>query len=226
MEPDNPRLDDYILQQAGKPRPRLCFLPTASGDSQDYIERFYTCYRPKNCEPAHLSLFNVTVTDVEDYLLSHDIIYVGGGSTTNMLALWRHWGIDKALRKAYDSGIVLTGLSAGSICWFEQGLSEVIVNPAIEAPRRHQIIPGLGFIKGSHCPHYDGEAYRGPVYREWIADGRMSEGYAVDDGVGLHFVDGSLKRAVSSRTKSRAYRLKRTKEGTLETTGITPHYLP
>src|SRR5689334_10413715 len=115
-------LDKYILAQSSKPRPRVCFVPTASGDSQDYIERYYARYRTFDCEPSHLSVFAGPVGDWRDYLLSNDIILVGGGNTRNMLTLWRDWGIDKMMREAWDAGIVLAGVSAGSICWFEQGV--------------------------------------------------------------------------------------------------------
>ena len=126
MEPENPLLDLYILEQAQAQRPKICFVGTASGDSAGYIERFYTAYKTLLCEPSHLSLFKLPEGDLEEFVLDKDIIYVGGGNTRSMLALWREWGMDDILRKAYDRGIVLAGLSAGSICWFEQGVTDSV----------------------------------------------------------------------------------------------------
>src|SRR5690606_24677021 len=121
MEPDNTLLDEYILCQSKAKKPNICFIPTASGDSDGYIQRFYNFFEKKECKPFHLSLFKGHTDRIEEFILSHDIIYVGGGNTRNMLVLWREWGVDKFLRKAYENGVLLCGISAGSICWFEEG---------------------------------------------------------------------------------------------------------
>ena len=162
MEPDNPLLDAYILGLAGAPRPRICFLPTASGDSDRYLADFYSAFaRP--AEASHLALFVRTVADLEAFLLDQDVIYVGGGNTANMLAIWRLHGVDRILRTAWERGVVLAGLSAGSICWFESGTTDSF------GPDLAILDDGLGFLPGSHCPHYDGEALRRPAFDRQIA---------------------------------------------------------
>lgn len=118
MEPENPLLDLYVLKQSGKHNPKICFIPTASGDADNYIARFYEFFGKQNCKPSHLSLFKPQTRDLESYLIEKDIIYVGGGNTRNLLALWREWGLDLIMMKAWEQGTVLAGISAGSICSF------------------------------------------------------------------------------------------------------------
>jgi len=156
MEPDNPILDDFILSLAGRPRPRVCFLPTASGDSDRYVANFYAAFARRS-EASHLALFVRTVTDVEAFLLDQDVIYVGGGNTENQLAVGRVHGVDRALRIAWQRGVVLAGLSAGSICWFESGTTDSF------GLDLDVLEDGLGFLPGSHCPHFDGEPQRRPT---------------------------------------------------------------
>jgi dipeptidase E len=200
MEPDNLLLDRYVLKQTGKANPRVCFVPTASGDSAEYVARFYRAFETLDCEPSHLSVFNGPVGDWRDYVLSKDVIYVGGGNTRNLLALWRDWALDRIMREAWEQGIILSGVSAGSICWFEDGLTDSV--PGTLTPLRC-----LGLLKGSNCPHYDGESQRRPAYRQFVASGEISPGIACDDGVALHFIDNDLHRIVSSRRTARAFRL-------------------
>lgn len=201
MEPDNLALDRYVLQVADRPRPRICFLGTASGDSAVYAERFYAAFRTLPCEPADLSLFEPATGDFRSFLLARDVIYVGGGNTRNLLLLWREWGIDEILREAWQRGIVLAGISAGAICWFEQGVSDAVI------PGRLAPLACLGFLPGSCCPHYDGEVERRPTYRRLVETGAISGGLAADDGAALHFVDRELHRVVVSRPEARAYRV-------------------
>ncbi|MCM3781525.1 peptidase E [Neobacillus mesonae] len=198
MEPDNLLLDQYILQQANKKTPKVCFVPTASGDADNYVDRFYEAFKKHHCVPAHLSLFDANFRDLESFVLEQDIIYVGGGNTRNMLVLWKEWGLDHILYKAYERGTILTGLSAGSLCWFEEGLTDPIHAPMYK-------LDCLGFLNGSHCPHYDGEEKRRPGYHSLISEGAMKPGYGVDDGAALHFVDGKLHHSVSSRPIAKAY---------------------
>lgn len=211
MEPDNKKLDHYLLAQSKAQKPAICFIPTASGDAEGYIERFYKAFEKENCIPSHLSLFSPPL-DLEEYVMKQDIFYVGGGNTKNLLALWREWGLDKLLKKAYEEGKILAGLSAGSLCWFEEGVTDSF------GPLRG--IQCLGFLPGSHCPHYDGEKERRPAYHKLIKDG-LKSGFAADDGTALHFVNGNLYRAVSSREKAKAYFVERkmteVTEGLLET---------
>jgi peptidase E len=200
MEPDNTLLDDYILAQTGKDNPKVCFLPTASGDAQTYVDKFFEYFRLKPCQPDYLSLFHGKTSSLEDFLLHQDVIYVGGGNTRNMLALWQNWGIDKILRKAYDRSIVLAGLSAGSNCWYEECVTDSV-------PGKLTALKCLGFLKGSHCPHYDGEAHRRPAYHQLLKNGEIIPGIAAEDCVGLHYVDGILHKVVTSVPSKRAYEL-------------------
>ncbi len=198
MEPENHLLDSYILEQAGKMQPKVCFVPTASGDSEGYISRFYQSFGHHSCLPSHLSLFSPPTRDLEDYVLDKDIIYVGGGNTKNLLALWKEWGLDRILANAWEKGIVMAGISAGSICWFEEGITDSY-GDGLEP------IKSLGFLKGSNCPHYDGEANRRPAYKRFTFSGQVGGGFAVDDGAALHFLGTELHKAVSSRPKAKAY---------------------
>ncbi|RIW38429.1 peptidase E [Bacillus salacetis] len=201
MEPGNDLLDTYILDQASSDEPKICFLATASGDAEGYIDRFYEFFKRKNCIPSHLSLFKPHTRDLERFLLAQDIIYAGGGNTKNLLILWKEWGMDKILHKALEQGIVLAGLSAGSICWFEEGVTDSY-GDGLEP------LTALGFLNGSHCPHYDGELERRPSYKAFIADSVLKPGYAADDGAALHFIDGKLERVVCSRPHAAAYFVK------------------
>lgn len=209
MEPDNPALDEYILQQARKPHPKVCFLPSASGDSMNYIARFYMAFTRLDCQPAHLSLFYLPTDELDVFLLDHDVIYVGGGNTRSMLALWREWGLIPILDKALDEGIVLAGISAGAICWFEQGITDAV-------PGRLSILLGLGFLPGTLVPHYDGEPERRPAFHRFIEQDEILPGYGVDDGAAVHFIDERLERVVSSRPGATAYRVERNWENVSE----------
>jgi peptidase E len=182
-----------------KDNPRICFVPTASADSDTYIVRFYRRFAPANCRATDLPLFKRQVADLEDFACSQDVIYVSGGNTVNMLAVWRAHGFDKALKAALSSGTILAGISAGSICWFEQGVTDSF-GPEL------QPMDCLGFLSGSNCPHYDSEAKRRPAYHRLVASG-MPGGYAADDGVALHFINGCLRHVVSSRPEAKGYKV-------------------
>jgi dipeptidase E len=216
MERDSSLLDDYVLSLTGASRPRVCFLPTASGDADHYVVRFYRRFSP-TCDASHLSLFrrdqgtDGVEDDLATHLLSQDLIYVGGGNMLSMLGAWRAHGLDAILRKAWRRGIVMCGPSAGSLCWFEQALSAFH-----GAPR---IVRGLGLLPYSNCVHYDAEPERRAEYHRFVADG-MRSGYAAEDGVALHFRATSLARVVSSRANGAAFRVehdgKRVRETRLE----------
>jgi peptidase E len=218
MEPRNPRLDEFALSLARGRRPRVCFVGTASGDSPLYAARFLRAFRRLRCRPTTLSLFDPPKRGLRGFLLDQDVVYVGGGSTRAMLVLWREWGLDRILREAWREGVVLAGLSAGSICWFEQGLSDSVV------PGRLLPLECLGFLPGSNCPHYDGEPGRRPAYRRLVASGALSPGWAADDGVGLLFEGRRFVRAVSSRQGAKAWRVERSRGGASER-AVTPDYL-
>lgn len=217
MEPDNPLLDNYILGLSRAERPKICFIPTASGDSDKYIVRFYSAFMQRACVPAHLSLFNPPTADLRSFVLEQDILYVGGGNTKNLMALWKAWGLDQVLREAWQGGKILAGLSAGSICWFEEGVTDSI-------PGSLSVLNCLGFLKGSNCPHYDGEANRRPAYQQLLATGQIGNGYATEDSAGLHFVGDKLEKIISSRPHAKAYRLERSGD-TVNEEPLAPIYL-
>src|SRR4029079_5779082 len=198
MEPENPALDDYVLGLASAKLPKICLLPTASGDGEAQIRQFHATFGSRACEPMHISLFRLGSTPIalRETLLEQDIVYVGGGSMLGLLAVWRALGLDQILRECWESGVVLAGLSAGAMCWFEWGVTSSMGSP--------QPSPGLGFLKGSLSVHMDGEPARLPIWRLAIADGTMPPGYAADDGVALLFKDSELADVVSSRPNRKA----------------------
>jgi dipeptidase E len=195
----DPALDDLVLELAGVPQPRLCLLPTAGGDSEHQIRRFYETFRDRLCEPSHISLFRLGRHPVplREHLLAQDAIYVGGGSMVNLLAIWRAQGLDSILRDAWEAGVLLAGISAGSMCWFEWG-----VTTSSGAPAPSQ---GLGFLPGSNSVHHDSEPARRPVYLEAVANGAITPGYAVDDGAALIFTHTEMVEVVTARKSARAY---------------------
>jgi peptidase E len=215
MEPDNLCLDRYILQHARNTNPTVCFLPTASGDSDGYIVRFYSAFNKLRCRPRHLSLFRQP-SDLSGVVSECDVIYVGGGNTRNMLAIWRACGLDALLRRAWESGTVLCGLSAGAICWFEQGHTDSA--GSLDA------MTCLGFLPGSCTPHYDGEPGRRPSYHALIQRGELSAGYALDDGAALHFIGDGLAHVVSSRPAARAFHV-RSENGTIIEESLQTRFL-
>jgi peptidase E len=197
---DHPALTRYVLELAGRPRPKIIFLPTASGDETASLLTFYVAMAGVACEPSHLSLFNRTVDDIAGLIRSQDVVMVGGGNTANMLAIWRLHGVEDALRDAYQSGTILTGWSAGCICWFEAGITDSFT------PELGPLRDGLGLLKGSACPHYDSEERRRPVYAREVAAG-LPPGIALDDGVAARYEDERLVDIVSARIEGRAFRV-------------------
>ena len=212
MEKDSSLLDDYVLSLTGLARPRVCFLPTASGDADHYVVRFYRRFAA-DCEASHVSLFRRdqgtggVEEDVASHLLSQDVIYVGGGNVVSMLGVWRAHGLDEVLHRAWQQRIVLCGPSAGSLCWFSESLS------AFHGPP--QRVRGLGLLPYSNCVHYDAEPQRREEYHRFVSDG-MRAGFAADDGAALHFSGRQLMRVVSSRPQARAYRVQARGHGVIE----------
>ncbi len=204
----SPALGDYILRLAGKARPRLCYLSTAGRESEAGRLEFFRCVGDR-ARVTELTLFQRTVRDLRGFLLENDVIYVGGGNTANLLAVWRVHGVDAILREAWEAGIVLAGVSAGGICWFEAGVTDSF-GPDL-APLRG----GLGFLPGSFCPHYDSDAGRRPTFHRLVAEG-FPAGYAADDFVGLHFVGTELARVIAATETGRAYRVERNDGGVVE----------
>jgi peptidase E len=201
MDEGSPALDALVLTLTGKTVPKLCFLPTASGDPRDQITRFQERFGDWPCQPTILSLFHLGRDRIDPvaHLLEQDAIYVGGGSMRNMLAVWREHGVDAAMRAAWQSGVVLAGLSAGAMCWFEGGVSMSGGAPAA--------VSGLGLLEGSLSVHMDSEPERLPVLRGAIAAGELAGGYAADDGAALVFSGTRLEECVGSRSGARVVRI-------------------
>ena len=216
-KPENLKLDEYLLSLSNKKNPKVCFIPTASGDDESYTRCFYSAYKKLECETSHLSLFSPPEGDLRDFVMEKDIFYVGGGNTRNLLVLWKEWGLDQHLYEAWCNGAIMAGLSAGSICWFKQGLTD---------SKTGKLLPleCLGFLEGSNCPHFDTEKERRPSYHDAILDGLMIDGIACDDGVAAHFRDGKLKCCVSSIASSKAYSIKNI-NGKINESIIEPKYL-
>jgi dipeptidase E len=217
MESGNPLLDEYVLGLCRPRRPRVCFLPSASGDADHYVVRFYRAFPADRCEASHISLFRREQgpEDLRAHLLAQDLIYVGGGSVVSMLGVWRVHGIDVFLREAWERGVVLCGLSAGSLCWFAEA-----VTGFHGAPRR---VEGLGLLPFSNCVHYERDSSRRSTYHDLLREG-MRGGYAAEDGAALHFSGTELSRVVASRPDAWGYRLD-AREGEVVETQVATAYL-
>ena len=201
MEPRNARLDRWLLSLTGKRRPRVLFVPTASGDSPKYIARFHRAFAKLDCEPEHLQLFNREVRDLRKFVLRQHVIYVGGGNSAAMLAIWRVHGLDAILREAYENGTLLCGVSAGANCWFESSLTDSFGRPL------RPLHDGLALLPGSFCPHYDGERDRRAAYRRVVGSGELPAGWAAEDSVAVLFEEGNMAAVVASRRGKSAYRV-------------------
>jgi peptidase E len=191
----------YMAQLTGKPRPKLCYLPTASADSPQGIITWYRNCSPLEVEASHQESFIASPRQTRSWaevFLSVDGIVCSGGNTLNQQAIWKAQGIDVILRQAWDRGIVLGGASAGSLCWFEEGTTD-------SRPKELSKVECLGFLKGSHSPHYDAEKDRRPLYHRLIGAGQMKPGYACDNDAGLYFEDNEVKRVVSARAGAKCY---------------------
>ncbi len=201
-------LDDWLLGHARSARPKVCFVPTASGDAPGYVERFLAAFGPRACEPSVLPLFQRESDDegLRAFLLAQDVVYVGGGNTANLLAVWRAHGVDRLLREAHERGTLLCGISAGANCWAESSLTDSY-GPLTHLP------DGLGLLPGSVCPHYDGEPGRRPVYRSAVAAGTLPPGWALDDGAAALFTDGRLTEAVTRLPSARVHRVEPSPSG-------------
>ncbi len=197
-EPRNLAIDRYILDQTKKDRPNVLFIPTATGDADPYIAKFYAAYANLDAKPQHLSFFQRT-PDLRRLISAQHAIYVGGGNTKSMLAVWRGWGLPDLLKEASASGTVLAGVSAGAICWFDQGVTDSWAEEL-------RPIDTLGFLPGSCCPHYDGEVDRRPSYHRLLSQKSILPGVAIDDWTGVHFVDTEIHRVIATKPAA-AYRL-------------------
>jgi dipeptidase E len=218
MEPNNPLLDDFVLSLASVREPRILFLPTASGDTAAQIGAFYARFGGGACVAEHLSLFRLRDLGgtLEEVILAQDIIYTGGGSMRNLLAVWSAHGLDELLISAWNQGTVLAGLSAGAMCWFQGGVTRSSGPP--------EAMSGLGLLSGSLTVHADGEPERLPVWLECVRDGTLPGGWALDDGVGMLFRGERQARIVSSRPGAAAQRVDAV-EGELVRKRLTPEPL-
>lgn len=197
---ENLALEKYVVQQSGVVDARVAFVPTASGEPDHYLASFYAAFLQLGCRPSVLTFFKRT-PDLRSFLLNQDVIFVGGGNTKSLLAVWRDWGVVGILREAWESGIVLTGVSAGAICWFEQGLTDSFSD-------KLRPLDCLGFLPGSCCPHYDGESQRRPSYHQLLASGEIPAGVAIEDWTGVHYRGTEIHRVVASKRGARAYSLR------------------
>jgi peptidase E len=213
-------LDELVLSLTAKPVPRICFLPTASGDQRDQAMRFHERFSALPCEPSVLWLFHLNRDRVNpvEHLLAQDAIYVGGGSMRNMLAIWREHGVDVAMRVAWEAAVVLAGPSAGAMCWFEGGIS---MSGGAPEP-----VEGLGLLRGSLSVHMDSEPERLPAWRAAVAAGELRPGYAADDGAALMFEDTELVECVASRPGARVVRVGPDGTGGVDETELQVRLLP
>jgi dipeptidase E len=200
-EGSEPGLDHYVLEHSRRATPRIGFIGTASGDAENYLLKFYARFAKLDCRPGHLPLFRRT-PDLEAWVLGQDVIYVGGGNTKSMLAVWEGWGLASLLSRAGEAGTILTGISAGAICWFDFGVTD-------SASGNLAPMACLGFVSGSCCPHYSGEVERRPSYERMVQSEELPAGFAIDDGAAIHFVDGLAKRVVVGRATAHAFRVEK-----------------
>ena len=174
-------IEKYILEQSNKTKPNVCFIPTATGDNEAYKVNYYATFSKMNCSPVHLDFFKRT-PDLEELIASQDIIFVGGGNTKSMLAVWKDWGLDEILRKAYNNGTIMCGVSAGANCWFEKA----VVDSWSEDLK---VMDCMGFVKGNCCPHYDEEPERRPMVKKFLEDKTLENCFAVEGGCASHITD-------------------------------------
>jgi len=199
-DPENLALEKYVVKLSGADNARVCFVPTASGEPDHYVASFYAAFLKLGCRPSVLTFFKRT-PDLRSFLLNQEVIFVGGGNTKSLLAVWHDWGVVEILREAWESGVVLTGVSAGAICWFEQGLTDSFSD-------KLRPLNCLGFLPGSCCPHFDGEPQRRPAYHQLLASSEIAAGIAIEDWTGVHYIDTQVHRVIASKRGARAYTMR------------------
>ena len=190
-------IEKYILKQTKKKNPNICFIPTATGDNEAYKVNYYSTFTNLDCCPSHLDFFKRT-PDLNELILNQDAIFVGGGNTKSMLAVWREWGLDKILKKAYLNGTVMSGVSAGAICWFQKGITDSWASNL-------KMMPCLNFIKGTCCPHYDEEPERKPAVKNFLLRNKVKNVYAVDGGAALHIKDEKIFKSIIFKKNKSSY---------------------
>ena len=192
-------IEQYILDQTSKKKPKICFIPTATGDLDPYVVNFYSVFTKLNCEPSHISFFKRTI-DLQAHIEKQDVIFVGGGNTKSMLAVWRDWGLDLILRDAYDRGVVMSGVSAGAICWFEAGLTDSWASDL-------KMMKCMNFIPGNCAPHYDEEPERRPATKRFLENQSIDFMYGIEGGAALHFIDEIPNSTIRFKKNKNAYKV-------------------
>ena len=196
---DSNLIEQFILDQTGKKNPKICFIPTATGDLDPYIVNYYSVFSKLDCDPSHISFFKRTI-DLEEHILKQDAIFVGGGNTKSMLAVWKEWGLDLILKKAYEQGIVMSGVSAGAICWFEAGLTDSWASEL-------KMMECMNFIPGSCAPHYDEEPERRPATKKLLEDGSIEFMYGIEGGSALHFKNEKPELGIRFSKNKKSYKV-------------------
>ena len=190
-------IEKYILNLSEKSKPKICFLPTATGDNDAYIVRFYSVFTRLNCTPSHIDFFKRTI-NIKNHIMAQDIVFVGGGNTKSMLAIWKDWGMSDLLINAYNNGIIMSGVSAGAICWFTCGITD-----SWDAELR--ILPCLDLISGTCCPHYDEEPSRIPFVKKILLEEKVTNCISIEGGSAMHFIDGKPFKNVSFKNNKNTY---------------------
>jgi dipeptidase E len=207
MENRHSPIDQYILRLTGKARPRVCFVATPSGDLPETIDRFYEAYGALECEPCHLAFFRkpaagaIALSNIADGLLAMDAIFVGGGNTRSALAVWREWGLQDIFHRALTAGVLLSGVSAGAICWFEGGLTDSVWGAGLQPLR------GLGFLAGACSVHFHAEPGRRGGLHEGVQARIFPEAIGIDDFAGVLYEDGRIAQVMNWRRGATAYRV-------------------
>ena len=193
----NLKIEKYIINQSKSKKPKICFIPTATGDDEGYIKNFYKAFDSLGCVTSHINFFKRTIK-LDEHIQKQDIIFVGGGNTKSMLAVWKEWGLDKILFDAYNNEVIMSGVSAGAICWFKKGITD--------SWQDHQaILPCLNFVDGVCCPHYDEEPERIPFVKKILDKKLINDCLALEGFNALHLVDGKPKFSVSFGNESNSH---------------------
>ena len=190
-------IEKYILSLSANNCPRICFLPTATGDDDNYIVRFYSVFTKLKCIPSHIEFFKRTI-NLNDHIMNQDVVFVGGGNTKSMLSVWSDWGMNNILKEAYNKGVIMSGVSAGAICWFTNGITDSWDNQL-------NILPCLNFINGTCCPHYDEEPSRIPYVNKVLNENKVSNCISIEGGTAIHFIDGLPFKNVSFKNNKNTY---------------------
>jgi dipeptidase E len=207
MEDGPSPIDRYVLRLTGQEKPRICFVGTPSGDLPEHVSKFYTAFDASICTRSHLAFFrpkevgSLDLFSLQNTLLEQDVIYVGPGNTRAALAVWRNWGVDQILKQAYSNGVLMCGMSAGAMCWFEQALTDSYWQADYEA------LPGLGFLAGACGVHYQSDPMRQERLLEATRLGKVVASIAIDDEAAVLFENGALTEVVAWRADAAACRV-------------------